>query len=101
MVQSGYGDQASLHSHNPPVLFGRKSVMAGPNPQTCPVCGVKILVGVVGGDRVLFSAGPPGTRARLYARVCQYVQKAGCINASGAAQPPTANDYYKPDAPKT
>ena len=74
--------------------------MTGPNPQTCPVCGVKILVGVVGGDRVLFSAGPPGTRARLYARVCQYVQKAGCINSSGGNQPPQASDYYKPDAPK-
>jgi hypothetical protein len=54
----------------------------------------------VGGDRVLFSAGPPGTRARLYARVCQYVQKAGCINSSGGNQPPQANDYYKPDAPR-
>ena len=52
------------------------------------------------GDRVLFSAGPPGTRARLYARVCQYVQKAGCINPSGGNQPPQAHDYYNPDAPK-
>ncbi|MFM7472022.1 MAG: hypothetical protein ACKO5P_11035 [Nodosilinea sp.] len=50
------------------------------NPQTCPVCGVKILVGTVGGDRVLFAAGPPGNRARLYDRVCRYVTRPDCIN---------------------
>lgn len=47
--------------------------------QTCPVCGVKILK-IVGGDRVLFSFGPPGTREMLWSRVCQYAQKPGCIN---------------------
>ncbi|WP_293090315.1 hypothetical protein [Okeania sp. SIO3B5] len=36
--------------------------------EICPVCLVKI----VGGDRVLFSSGPPGTKAKLWARVCQY-----------------------------
>lgn len=70
-----------------------------PTPQTCPVCGVKILVGMVGGDRVIFSAGPPGTRAKLYARVCRYVQKAGCINQEAASQPIQSDDYYKPDVP--
>ncbi len=74
--------------------------MTGSNTQTCPVCGVKILVGLVGGDRVLFSAGPPGTRARLYARVCRYVDKPSCINKDGGTQSPQANDYYKPDIPK-
>ncbi|WP_017306665.1 hypothetical protein [Spirulina subsalsa] len=44
--------------------------------QVCPACGVKI----VGRDTVLFSAGAPGNRARLWARVCQYVKKPGCIN---------------------
>ncbi len=68
--------------------------------QTCPVCGVKIMVGVVGGDRVMFSAGPPGTRARLWARVCQYVNKPGCINAEGAGQAPQQDDFFKPDAPR-
>jgi hypothetical protein len=43
--------------------------------QTCPVCGVTITHNVV-----RFSSGDPGTRARLYARVCRYVQKPGCIN---------------------
>ena len=65
--------------------------------QTCPVCGVKI-VSATGGDQVLFSAGPPGTRAKLAARVCQFVQKQGCINKDssqiGVIQP---TDYYKPD----
>ncbi|NJL87546.1 MAG: hypothetical protein HC886_18695 [Leptolyngbyaceae cyanobacterium SM1_1_3] len=54
-----------------------------PETKICPVCGVKILAGVIGGDRVLFSAGPPGDRAKLWARVCQYNQKPGCINSDG------------------
>lgn len=62
--------------------------------QVCPVCGVKILQ-VIGGDRVLFSAGPPGTRAVLWARVCQYAQKPGCINQDkGAIGDVKPQDYY-------
>lgn len=49
-------------------------------PQACPVCGVKIVPGGITGDRVLFSAGPPGTRAILWTRVCQYANRPGCIN---------------------
>lgn len=75
--------------------------MSGPKTETCPICGVKILVGIVGGDRVMFSAGPPGTRAKLYARVCRYVTKAGCINQQGASLSTDADDYYKPDAPRS
>lgn len=63
--------------------------------QVCPVCGVKIMK-VIGGDRVIFSAGPPGTRATLWARVCQYTNKPGCINqdkgAIGSVKP---QDYYQ------
>jgi len=33
--------------------------------EICPVCQVKI----VDGDKVLFSSGPLGTRAKLWARV--------------------------------
>ncbi len=44
--------------------------------ETCPKCGVRI----ENGAKVLFSAGPPGTRARLWARVCNYVQDPTCIN---------------------
>ncbi|MGB3535810.1 MAG: hypothetical protein WBA13_20120 [Microcoleaceae cyanobacterium] len=63
--------------------------------QTCPVCGVKITK-APGGDRVLFSSGQPGTRAKLAARVCQFVKQNGCINQDpnliGEIQP---DDYYK------
>jgi len=47
--------------------------------QVCPVCGVKILA-MLGGDRVLFSVGPPGTRKILWNKVCQHVDNPGCIN---------------------
>jgi len=67
--------------------------------QTCPVCGVKIMVGIVGGDRVLFFAGPPGSRSKLYARVCRYVDKSGCINRQAASQPPQPDDFYEPERP--
>ncbi|MEM9804705.1 MAG: hypothetical protein AAF959_05450 [Cyanobacteria bacterium P01_D01_bin.56] len=43
--------------------------------QICPVCGVTIV-----NDVVQFSNGSKGTRARLYARVCQYAKKPECIN---------------------
>ena len=46
-----------------------------PGTQTCPACGVKVDGGVVH-----FSVGAPGSRAKLYARVCQFAKKAGCIN---------------------
>lgn len=68
--------------------------------ETCPVCNVRILVGMVGGDQVEFSAGPAGNRAKLYARVCRYVDKPGCINQQAASGPLQPNDYYKPDAPR-
>ena len=43
--------------------------------QTCPVCGVTIV-----DNTVQFANGSTGTRARLYARVCQYAKKPDCIN---------------------
>jgi hypothetical protein len=59
--------------------------------EVCPICGVKI----EGENKVLFSAGSPGSRSRLWVRVCQYIKKPGCINqdkkAIGEIQP---NDYY-------
>ena len=67
--------------------------MSNSNSQTCPACGVKI----VAGDKVIFSCGPVGTRARLWARVCSYTKKPGCINqdqdAIGEVQ---ENDFYNP-----
>ena len=44
--------------------------------QVCPVCSIAITED----GQVNFSTGNPGTRARLYARVCQYARKPGCIN---------------------
>jgi hypothetical protein len=58
--------------------------MAESGTQVCPVCGVKILK-VIGGDRVLFSVGAPGSREDLWKRVCQYAQKPGCINKEGGS----------------
>lgn len=54
--------------------------------EVCPVCQVQI-----DGDRVLFSHGEPGTRSRLYARVCRFTKKDGCINGP---QDYTENDEY-------
>ncbi|WP_421656935.1 hypothetical protein [Leptothermofonsia sp. ETS-13] len=53
--------------------------MSEENAQVCPICKVKIIK-MVGGDRVLFSMGPPGTRATLWAKVCRFTDKPGCIN---------------------
>jgi len=61
--------------------------------QVCPVCSVSITPD----NKVQFSSGQPGTRARLYARVCQYTQNPSCIN-----QDPdqigelTKSDRYEP-----
>ena len=46
------------------------------NLQVCPICKISITED----GQVNFSTGNPGTRARLYARVCQFAQKSGCIN---------------------
>ena len=66
--------------------------------ESCPVCGVKILK-MVGGDKALFSVGPPATRSTLWTRVCQYAQKPGCINKNYNAigEIKSTNDYYKTD----
>ena len=58
--------------------------------QICPVCSVKI----ESGEKVLFSHGKPGTRERLYARVCQYANKSGCINAFVDPTTITDDDRY-------
>ncbi|ELS01870.1 hypothetical protein Xen7305DRAFT_00015770 [Xenococcus sp. PCC 7305] len=46
------------------------------NLQTCQICGVSITEK----GQVNFSNGSPGTRARLYARVCKYAKRPECIN---------------------
>ena len=74
--------------------------MAESTAQTCPVCGVQIVPGGPAGDRVIFSSGPPGSRSKLWARVCQFNKKPGCINEQGKSENISADDYYK-DAPGT
>lgn len=63
--------------------------------EVCPVCNVTIIKGPRQ-DQVLFSVGPPGTRAQLWAKVCQYSQKPNCINKNkdviGEVKP---DDYYQ------
>jgi hypothetical protein len=65
----------------------------------CRLCQVEIQ-GMAGGkDLVMFSQGAPGSRAKLWARVCQYLrtpeQCSQCLNQDvglrGTVQP---SDYY-------
>lgn len=68
--------------------------MSGNGIQVCSVCGVKIQK-MIGGDRVLFSTGAPGTRETLWAKVCQHTDKAGCINKDrGVSGTPERQNYY-------
>ena len=58
--------------------------------ETCSVCGVVI----ENEAKVIFSCGPAGTKERLWARVCQYVQKPGCLLEGQELKPITADDRY-------
>jgi len=70
----------------------------------CSLCQVEIQGMAGGSELVNFSQGAPGTRAKLWARVCQYLrsdeQKAQCINQDpsvrGEQQPGDA--YMEPPA---
>ena len=67
--------------------------------QRCSLCQVEIQGMVGGADLVHFSRGGPGTRAKLWARVCQFLrseeQRAQCLNQDvalrGTVQP---GDYF-------
>ncbi|UXE59517.1 MAG: hypothetical protein KA717_27560 [Woronichinia naegeliana WA131] len=66
--------------------------MSNPTLEICPVCGVKI----ENGAKVIFSAGPSGTRSRLWARVCNFAKNPDCINQDEAiAGNIVSNDYYQ------
>ncbi len=59
--------------------------------QTCSLCSVRIDQK----DTVHFSFGKPGSRERLYARVCRHVNDHRCINANEKSlNPITADDHY-------
>jgi hypothetical protein len=66
----------------------------------CSLCQVEI-EGMVGGvDRVLFSQGPAGTRAKLWARVCQYVREPQrCLNQDPALRGEVVADDFYGEAP--
>jgi hypothetical protein len=67
--------------------------------QRCSLCQVEI-EGVAGtNDLVHFSQGAPGSRAKLWARVCQYLrtpeQRGQCLNQNLALRGDVAvSDYY-------
>jgi hypothetical protein len=59
--------------------------------QTCSLCNVKI----DSKDTVHFAFGKPGSRERLYARVCKHVNDRRCINADKSKLGLlTADDHY-------
>ena len=69
--------------------------MSSENIEVCPVCQVQIK----NNREVIFSAGKPGDRTKLWARVCQYVvgEREGCINQdSDLINPIKPTDNYKP-----
>ncbi len=70
----------------------------------CNLCTVEIQGMAGGADLVYFSQGAPGTRAKLWARVCQYLrtpeQCAQCINQDLSLRGEVSvNDYYA-EAPR-
>ena len=63
-------------------------------PEKCSVCGVTIK-----DDLVKFSFGQPGSRNRLYARVCQFIKNnpdkfSKCINSGVDEEALTKDDHY-------
>lgn len=67
--------------------------------QRCAVCGVEIQGMAGGADLVKFSHGAGGTRAKLWARVCQYLRDDGkqrqCLNQDAAQRGTVqASDYF-------
>ncbi len=69
----------------------------------CSLCKVEIQ-GLAGGTELVhFSQGAPGTRAKLWARVCQYLrsdeQKAQCINLDPSLRGTVVQTDYYAEAP--
>jgi hypothetical protein len=65
----------------------------------CSLCQAEIQGMVGGNDQVLFSLGAPATRAKLWARVCQYLktpeQCRQCLNQDAALRGEVVgSDYY-------
>jgi len=71
--------------------------------QRCSLCQVEIQGMVGGNDLVHFSQGGPGTRAKLWARVCQYLrtgeQQAQCLNQDASQRGTVQQSDYFAEAP--
>jgi hypothetical protein len=69
----------------------------------CSLCTVEIQAMAGGADLVYFSQGAPGTRAKLWARVCQYLrtpeQCAQCINQDLSLRGDVSSSDYYAEAP--
>ena len=72
--------------------------------QRCSLCKVEIQGMVGGADLVHFSMGAPGTRAKLWARVCQYLrtpeQTSQCLNQDAALRGEVRSTDYYAEAPQ-
>ncbi|KMM17241.1 hypothetical protein [Synechococcus sp. GFB01] len=72
--------------------------------QRCSVCGVEIQGMVGGSDLVHFSHGTPGTRAKLWARVCQYLRddekQRQCLNQDPGLRGTVERSDYFAEAPE-
>jgi hypothetical protein len=71
--------------------------------QSCDLCQVEIQGMTGGGDLVHFSMGAPGSRAKLWARVCQYLrsseQCAQCLNQDANLRGTVSSGDYYAEAP--
>ena len=71
--------------------------------QRCSLCQVEIQGMAGNADLVHFSQGAPGTRAKLWARVCQYLrsdeQKAQCLNQDASQRGTVQRSDYYAEAP--
>lgn len=71
--------------------------------QRCSLCKVEIQGMVGGNDLVHFSQGAPGSRAKLWARVCQYLrtpdQCGQCINQDASLRGQVRSSDYYAEAP--
>lgn len=72
--------------------------------QRCTVCQVEIQGMAGGNDLVHFSQGPVGTRAKLWARVCQYLNSPEkcslCLNQDPALRGEVVRSDYYAEAPE-
>lgn len=72
--------------------------------QRCSLCKVEIQGMAGGNDLVHFSMGAPGSRAKLWARVCQYLrtpeQTGQCLNQDPTLRGEVRSTDYYAEAPQ-